>query len=69
MIDIGNTILERDEENQRLLIAYATEQLADVWGCIICLTSGNGIVICDNYEELENHCDEIHEGWRENGQT
>lgn len=68
MTEIGNTVIARDEENQRLLVALAQGTGEDVWGCTICLNQGS-LTICDTYDELEEHCDNEHEGWREHGKT
>jgi hypothetical protein len=62
MEDIGNIVIERDDENQRLLVALMTEE-QDRWGCIICFHEG-AVIITDSEEELLDHCDESHEGWR-----
>ncbi|SRR6266571_8003582 len=64
LLEAGNRILEIDEANQRILIAQAHETGEDVWGCRLCLASGQGIVIVDSETELIAHCDEEHPGWR-----
>lgn len=63
MLELGNRIIEVDEENQRILVAQIEESGGEQWGCRICLAEGS-LVIVDSEAELTAHCDLEHEGWR-----
>lgn len=58
---VGNTILERDDEAQRVLVGEWTED-QDRWGCTLCLAHGQ-VTITDSQDELGAHLDHAHPGW------
>ncbi len=60
---LGNTILEVDEDNQRVMVAK-WDETQDRWGCSMCLMTGS-IVITDSEDELRAHLDNVHPGWEE----
>jgi hypothetical protein len=59
MEEIGNTVLEVDEVNNRLLVAQTREEGPVVYGCSICFHTGQ-IVIFDQESEMKAHYLDVH---------
>lgn len=63
MEELGNTVLEIDEDGNRILLARSQHEGEDQWGCRICLDENLALVIVNTEEELLNHYNDNHPGW------